>query len=179
MLLKPRKKMKSAKILLLLFLLAFGMSQVKAQRPMHEIHSMMLYNFMKYVNWPASTTSGDFVIGVVGDADVHDTLIKWYGTKSKGSQKIVIKQFNSVAEISDCHVLYVSSRRSSDFVAILAKISNKPTLTITDKPGLGKKGSSINFKTVSGKLKFELNQTSLEKSNLKVSSQLIGMSILI
>ncbi|MDH5366621.1 MAG: YfiR family protein [Cyclobacteriaceae bacterium] len=171
--------MKLTRIFLLLFLFVFGVSQVKAQRPMHEIHSMMLYNFMKYVNWPASTTSGDFVIGVIGDTDVHDTLIKWYGAKSKGAQKIAIKQFNSVAEITDCHVLYISSRKSSDFAAIKSKLSGKPTLTITDKPGLGKRGSNINFKTVSGKLKFELNQSSLEESNLKVSSQLIGMSILI
>ena len=150
-----------------------------AQRPMHEIHAMMLYNFMKYVNWPASVTSGDFVIGVLGDGDVHGTLSKWYGTKSKGSQKIVIKQFNSAADITECHVLYVGKKASGDFEAIKGKISGKSVLTISDKAGLGKKGSCINFKTVGGKLKFELNQSALEGASLKVSSQLTGMAILI
>lgn len=150
-----------------------------AQRPMHEIHAMMLYNFMKYVNWPASVTSGDFVIGVVGDSEVYGTLSKWYGAKSKGAQKIVIKQFNSAADVSDCHVLYVGKQASGDFEGILGKISGKSVLTISDKAGLGKKGSCINFKTVGGKLKFELNQAALESASLKVSSQLTGMAILI
>lgn len=134
---------------------------------------------MKYVNWPASVSSGDFVIGVVGDDDVYGTLAKWYGTKSKGAQKIVIKQFNSAAEVTDCHVLYVGKSASNNFDDILGKISGKPVLTISDKAGLGKKGSCINFKTVSGKLKFELNQAALEGATLKVSSQLTGMAILI
>ena len=171
--------MKLIKPFVLLVIMLVGSLNANAQRPMHEIHSMMLYNFMKYVNWPASQASGDFVIGVIGDTDVSGTLEKWYGTKQKGTQKIVIKAFNSVADISACHVLYVGSKSSGDFDDILAKLAGKSTLTITDRSGLGKKGSCINFKTVGGKLKFELNQASLDAASLQVSSQLTGMAILI
>jgi len=52
-------------------------------------------------------------------------------------------------------------------------------LTVTDGNGLGQKGSCINFKVVDGKLKFELNQAVIGTSNLKVSSQLSSMAILI
>jgi hypothetical protein len=52
-------------------------------------------------------------------------------------------------------------------------------LVITDKSGLGEKGSGINFKTVDNKLKFELNQKAIEASNLKVSGALSSMAILI
>ena len=158
----------------------FAALQVQAQeRTIQEIHSMMVYNFMKYVNWPPTSTSGDFVIGVVGEAKVHETLTKYYGTKSKGTQKIVIKAFKSAEDVTDCHVLYIGKTKSGSLADVLAKISGKSTLVITDKSGLGKKGSGINFKTVNGKLKFELNQAAISKANLKVSSQLSGMAILI
>ncbi|MFN7329218.1 MAG: YfiR family protein [Bacteroidota bacterium] len=52
-------------------------------------------------------------------------------------------------------------------------------MVITDRNGLGAKGSCINFKTVDDKLKFELNQAAIETSNLKVSSALTSMAILI
>ena len=149
------------------------------ERSIQEIHSMMVYNFMKYVNWPPTSTSGDFVIGVVGESKVHETLNKWYGSKSKGSQKIVIKEFGSAAEITDCHVIYIGKTKSNTLEDILAKISGKSTLVITDKTGMAKKGSGINFRTVNGKLKFELNQAAISSANLKVSSQLTGMAILI
>ncbi len=57
--------------------------------------------------------------------------------------------------------------------------TGKSVLTITDGNGLGQKGSCINFKVVDGKLKFELNQGVVTGSNLKVSSQLSSMAILI
>lgn len=150
-----------------------------SDRPMYEVHSMMVYNFMKYIYWPPTSSTGDFVIGVVGDTDVFETLTNWYGTKSKGNQKIIIKQFSNASEVTDCHVLYIGKSKSSSFGEIKNKLSGKSTLVITDKLGLGKKGSVINFKTVDNKLKFELNQSAVEGANLKVSSQLAGMAIVI
>jgi ribosomal protein L31 len=134
---------------------------------------------MKYVNWPPASTSGEFVIGVVGESKVHETLTKWYGAKSKGSQKIVIKEFANADAITDCHVLYIGKNKSGNLEGVLAKFAGKPTLIITDKTGLAKKGSGINFKTVNGKLKFEINQAAISNANLKISSQLTGMAILI
>jgi len=172
--------MKTFKILLMLFVGLSGLSESHAQeRSVQEIHSMMVYNFMKYVNWPASSTSGDFVIGVLGENKVHETLQKWYGTKSKGSQKIVIKNLSSPSDAGGCHVLYIGKGKSGDLQAVLSKVSGQSTLVITDRQGLGKKGSGINFKTVNGNLKFELNQAAISSSNLKISSQLTGMAIII
>jgi hypothetical protein len=157
----------------------FASTPKSVDKPEYEIHSMMLYNFTKYVYWPANYASGDFVIGVVGDKNVYETLNKWYGSKSKGAQKISIKFFKSGSEISDCHVLYVGRSNSGDFNLIKTKLTGKSTLLITNKAGMGKKGSIINFKTVDNKLKFELNQAAAEGAKLKVASQLSGMAIVI
>lgn len=157
-----------------------GSGQVMAQeRPAHEVYSMMVFNFTRYVQWPESGSSNEFVIGVIGNTDVFATLNTWYGGKSKGSQKYVIKKFNSANEVSDCQVLFIDKTKSAEFDAITTKVKGKNTLLITDKNGLGEKGSSINFKTVDNKLKFELNQKAIEASNLKVSSSLSSMAILI
>jgi hypothetical protein len=58
-----------------------------------------------------------------------------------------------------------------------AKFEDKPTLIVTDKNGLAKKGSCINFKLVGDKLKFEINEEAIVNSKLKVSSQLIAMGV--
>ncbi|MEL7004578.1 MAG: YfiR family protein, partial [Bacteroidota bacterium] len=41
------------------------------------------------------------------------------------------------------------------------------------------KGSCINFRIVNNRLKFELNQQAIQKSQLKTASQLTSMAILI
>ena len=148
-------------------------------RPMHEVHSMMVYNFTKYVQWPDHAATGEFVIGVVGNTDIYNTLNGWYGCKPRGTKTYIIKKFNSAADVTECHVLYIDKSKSGEFDNVNDKLKGKGTLIITDKSGLGEQGSSINFKLVDNKLKFELNQKAIEASNLKVSGALSSMAILI
>ncbi|HKZ38003.1 MAG TPA: YfiR family protein [Chryseolinea sp.] len=154
-------------------------SAFSQDRPIHEVYSMMVFNFTKYVQWPDHATTGEFVIGVVGNSDMYNTLNGWYGGKPRGSKTYIVKKFNSAAEVTDCHVIYIDKSKSSEFENVNTKLKGKGTLVITDKSGLGEKGSAINFKTVDNKLKFELNQKAIEASNLKVSGALSSMAILI
>jgi hypothetical protein len=162
----------------LALLLMIGYAQAQ-ERPTHEIHAAMLYNFIKYVQWPNEGDAGEFVVGVIGDENVFNTLKAWYDGKPKGSKKYVIKKLGSPGEAGDCQVVYVGKSKSKEFEAIKTSVTGKSVLTITDGNGLGQKGSCINFKVIDGKLKFELNQAVVGSANLKVSSQLSSMAIMI
>jgi hypothetical protein len=171
--------MKIVKTLAFVALIAASGSTMAQERPMHEVYSMMVFNFVRYVQWPDHTATGEFVIGVVGNSDVYNTLNTWYGGKPRGSKTYSIKKFNSASDITDCHVVFIDKSKSGEFEDINNKMKGKGTLIVTDKNGLGEKGSAINFKTVDNKLKFELNQKAMEASNLKVSGALSSMAILI
>jgi hypothetical protein len=166
---------------LLLFAFAFGIviNGMSQERPTHEIHAAMLYNFIKYVQWPNEADGGEFVVGVIGDENVFNTLKAWYDGKPKGTKKYVIKKLTSADEANGCQVVYVGKAKNREFENIKTNVNGKSILTITDGNGLGEKGSCINFKVVDGKLKFELNQATVSSSNLKVSTQLSSMAILI
>jgi len=167
-------------IVRMLIVMLIGITTVSAQqRPTHEIHAAMLYNFIKYVQWPDEGSGGEFVVGVIGEDDVFNTLKQWYDGKPKGSKKYVIKKLSSSLEASTCQVVYVGKTRSREFENVKNSVTGKSILTITDGNGLAEKGSCINFKIVDGKLRFELNQGVVTGSNLKVSGQLSSMAILI
>lgn len=165
--------------MLTLFALVFTAGVWAQERATHEIHAAMLYNFLKYVQWPNEAEGGEFVVGVMGEDDVFNTLKTWYDGKPKGSKKYVIKKLNSASEASTCQVVYLGKAKSNQLENVMGSISGKSVLTITDGNGLGKKGSCINFKVVDGKLKFELNQATVSSQNLKVSGQLSSMAIMI
>lgn len=174
--------MKHAKKIVLAVLAAlFALTAIKTfaqERPMHEVYSMMVFNFSKYVQWPDSG-NGEFVIGVIGNEEIYKTLSTWYAGKPKGTKKMVIKSFKDASEVQECQILFIDKSKSGEFDQAKAKVKGKGTLVVTDRNGLGSKGSCINFKTVDDKLKFELNQSAIEASNLKVSSALSQMAILI
>jgi len=171
--------MKTVKAVFVALVMLASSSVFAQERPMHEVYSMMVFNFVKYVQWPANDDSKEFVIGVMGNNEIFNTLSAWYAGKPKGNKTYVIKKFNSASEMTDCQVVFIDRSKSNEFDAVNNKVKGKGTLVVTDRNGLGTKGSCINFKKVDEKLKFELNQHAIEASNLKVSSALTNMAILI
>lgn len=167
------------KVILALILLWIATATFAQEKSSHEVYSLMVFNFSRYVEWPDQAEEGDFIIGVIGDDQVFNTLKQWYDGKPKGTKKYIIKKLTSPAECSACQVVYVAARESKAFDYIRKASAGKPILTITDSNGLGHKGSCINFKTVDGKLRFELNEAIVRQAGLKVSSSLVRMAILI
>ena len=163
----------------LCFLIMVSGNVYGQDRPTHEIHAAMLYNFIRYVQWPDESAAGEFVVGVIGDDNVFNTLKTWYDGKPKGSKKYVVRKLATSAEANACHVVYLGKSKNREFENVKASTTGRSILTVTDGNSLGHKGSCINFKIVDGKLKFELNQNTLTSSNLKISSQLSSMAILI
>jgi len=171
--------MEKMKIIIRIFLITLvSVTAAKAQeRSTEEIYAAMLYNFIKYVQWPDEAGAGEFVVGVMGDDNVYATLKQWYDGKPKGTKKYVIKKLSNTGEASTCHVVYMG--KAKDFDGVKNSVTGKSVLTITDGNGLGQRGSCINFKVVNGKLRFELNQGVVAAANLRVSGQLSSMAILI
>ena len=168
------------RIYMWLFLTAFFLNGnvFAQQKPLHEIYSMMVFNFVKYIQWPGNA-SGEFVIGVAGNNEMLETMSSWYNGNKMGARTYVIKKIQSPADAEDCQVVFLDKSRSSEFAAIQDRVKGKSTLLITDKNGLGERGSGINFRIVDNKLKFELNQKVLEGASLRAASALTSMAILI
>lgn len=166
-------------LLLVIFIVFSGKVCFAQDRPSHELHSMMIYNFLKYIEWPGNKNNGDFLVGVVDADEVYNTLNTWYGNKTRGNKKFIIKKATVADDLSQFQLVYIGKSGSDKFEDILTKIEGKPILTVTEKNGLGKKGSCINFKIVDNRLKFELNQSAIKKTTLKTSSQLAAMAIVI
>ena len=139
----------------------------------YKYHSVFIYNFTKYVQWPPSNQNqnNSFVIGVLGNSPMMGELEKLMTKKNVGSLPIIIKKISNISEAITCQAVFIPSHKSSQFDSD-PLLRGKPILFITETDGLGKKGSHINFVIQDGKIRFELNQTTILEAGLKVSSQL-------
>ena len=168
------------RLLIVVFFASFGF-QSKAQLPdpVSKIKVMFLYNFTKYIEWPQEYKQGDFVIGILGGGaeNLKKELEKLALTKKAGIQNIVIKTFSSVSDIEKCHMLFIPEPKSGMLDEAAARCKKTSTLIVTEKDGLAKKGSAINFVVKDNKQNFELNKGNIEKYNLNVSSSLLSLAI--
>ena len=142
-----------------------------------RLQANYIYNIIKYINWPESYKTGDFVIGVLGSSKVTVELKKLAATKKVFAQSISVVEFNSTADISKCHVLFISNLSSGLIREALARVGSNATLIISESPGLAASGSAINFILKDETLGFELNEVAIKRRGLQVDSKLKNLSL--
>ncbi|MDN5200354.1 YfiR family protein [Fulvivirgaceae bacterium BMA10] len=142
--------------------------------------AIFIYNFSKYVEWPQSALSENFRIGILGEyPNLLKELNNMASTKKRGFQSFEITNFSAVDQINQCQILYVDKNKSEEIENIIKKLNGTSTLLVTDKEGFALKGAAINLLYNQNKQKMEINTTTIEKYNLKVSSQLLALAIVV
>ncbi|MDW7694110.1 YfiR family protein [Flammeovirgaceae bacterium SG7u.111] len=179
MITKPKK----ALVVLILLISSFAIShtsdaQIKLTKGT-DARRLFVYNFMKYVFWPNEDINKEFVITIVNNEEMYTSLSTSLNGSIHRGRKVVVKQVNDVNDIHEPSIVYLPKEESRHFKSIQKQVTGKATLLITDQQGLGKEGSSINFKEVNKYLKFEINMESMEKSHLRVAMPLKQLAIII
>jgi len=145
----------------------------------YQLHAVYMYQFTKYIKWPDTKNTGDFVIGVLGESPATEYLQKMADAKKVGSRNIILKKYSNAEGIGDNHMLFIGKNVIDSVNQILPKIQETNTLLITEEEGFGLEGSNINFVERNGRLVFELNQNAMRREDLRVSSELSRLAIVL
>lgn len=167
--------MKKTSFILLFLVVSLG----TAFSQNYKMHSVFIYSFTRYVQWPDSYNQGDFEILVLGESPIVEELKAMAQAKKVGDRTIKVSKIKSPSEIRKCNILFVAASRSKEITEVMGKVNAQSILVVTEEEGLGVQGSDINFIVKDGKLAFELNQTAINKQGLKVSNELTRLAILI
>ena len=157
--------------------LAFHTVSTFAQN--YKMHSVFIFSFTRYIQWPDQYNGGDFEILVLGDTPILAELKTMAESKKVGERSIKVTKINSPADIRRCNILFVPASKSAQLTEVLDKVTSQSILVVTEEPGMGAKGSNVNFITRDGKLAFELNQAASSRQGLKISNELSRLAILI
>ena len=163
------------RISILLITLFAGIGWANAQE--ENTISIAIYNFTRYIDWPASESSKDFYIDVIGHKSVYDKLKELTNGRKVGNRNINVRFLESVDKITTSEILFVGFWQSKDLVRITDKIKGSNTLIITEKDGLIENGSAINFVIRNGVIKFEIRKSNIVKYGLVLSETLEQMAV--
>lgn len=135
---------------------------------------------MKYIEWPENQSKGDFVLGVYGDSPILKELSILSSSKKLKGRNIVVKIINKPDEAAMCQLLYIPSSKSSALKQLKETLNGKPILLVGEREGLAKKGTALSFCTLEDDaLKFDINKKEIEQRQLKISSSLIQLGIVV
>lgn len=157
---------------------AHSLSQTAPAPPLEAgVKAAFLYNFAKFIDWPASisvTPDKTFVIGVVGDTPVLAALSSLEGSEIKG-RRLVVRRFVR-PEVAACHVLFVDAAQTAAFAQEAAGLREVPILTVGEGDEFLKAGGMIAFVKDGGKMRYRVRAHAAEAARLSISSKLLNLA---
>ena len=167
------KKLLTIIILLVGFaVVAEAQSMNTKVNPRAKMKSLFIYKFAQSIEYPEAYKQGEFVIAVVNDDDLANSLRSAAQAKSINSQKVVIKTYTTVAEVERCHVIYIGGKTQAEVEPFSKKARNYNALIITEGVGMIGRLSAINFIISGNLIKFEMNLRIFREQDLTVSNTL-------
>jgi len=129
-----------------------------------------------FIQWP--NLKDDFTIGIYQDENLKNLMIKIY--EDKKIHKLPIKVFNiknkNDKRLKNIDLLYLTKESSKNVDSIIQKIKNKPVLIVTEHPNDVYQGMHLGLYYKNKRIKFVINQESLENSNLKASYKILKLA---
>ena len=157
--------------------LAQGQSAPKFSE--HEVKAAFLFNFMQFVEWPASVAtnaSRPLVIGVLGDYPFGAALDETIKGETVRGQPLQIKRSRLVDDMKDCQLVFICRNEKPHLKEILNSLRGCGTLTVSDIEEFCQHGGMIELLNEGGKIRFAINQEAAEQGKVKISSKLLRLA---
>lgn len=152
---------------------ALGQSR-RVQEP--ELKAAYLYNFGKFVRWPAQAPGGDFTICVLGRDPFGEVLERTIEGETIAGAKLATKRIIAVREAVGCRVLFISSSEEGRASRVLESLAGAPVLTVSDIEGFSDRGGMIEFVNEGARVRFRINLEAAEAAGLNLSSELLRVA---
>ncbi len=143
----------------------------------HQIKALYLFNFTKYVEWPAASTNAvPFVIGVAEAAEIKNDLLEITKGKRLQGREVIIRTVNTVADIKGCHILFIGRGQGTQAGELLRSARGTAVLTVGEAEGFLTQGGMINFTNQENRVRLEIGLDNVQQARLNVSAKLLAVA---
>ncbi len=164
---------------ILLFVGSLKLSAQTAIPPEYEIKAVFLFNFARFVDWPAKTfpdADAPFVIGVLGEDPFGSYLDETLRGEKVNGRPLAVQRYRRVGEIRACQVLFISRSEADRLEQILASLRGRGILTVGDTDDFAARGGMIRLATEKNKVRMRINLDVVKAANLAISSKLLRVA---
>jgi hypothetical protein len=154
-----------------------AMSQSE-EGPAYTVKLAFLYNFTKFVEWPATSyrdAGAPLVICIAGHDPFSSDLEQELRTRTARGRSVEVRTPRPTDALSGCQVLFVPVTEK-DQNRIVRDLNGSSTLTVGETEGFASRGGVINFTVQENKVRFEINELAADRAGLKISSKLLSIA---
>lgn len=142
----------------------------------HQLKAAYVFNFVKFVEWPASPVGAPLTVCFVGAEGVHNAFASGIEKKRAGGHPLKARNLQADEPLDNCHAVYVHAPVVSANPTLVGRHSARPLLTVSDAPGFTRLGGMIEMFTENNRLRFNINVTHAEHAGLRISSSVLKLA---
>ncbi len=137
-----------------------------------QFKAAYVFNFVKFVEWPAAETRETLTICFVGGDGVYTELATGIADKRVGTRSLAAIQVTDTMPAPHCEALYIEASK----VASYSLPAEWAVLTISDAADFTERGGMIGMFTENHRLRFVINLRNAEMAGLHISSDLLKLA---
>ena len=166
-------------LLIALALMVLGAQPTATRSPEQaieaEVKAVFLYNFAKYVDWPASQGSSATIrMCVTAQPQFLAVLREAVRDEIVNGRPLAAIGLDGLDAARECDILYVGASNTPDAAAWINAVRGRQVLTVGD--GTLVDGLVIAFVKDQNRVRFDINRQAAAKQNLAISSRLLGLA---
>ena len=147
----------------------------------YRVKAAFLYNFTKFVEWPANGggKSQPFRVGILGE-DFFGDEIKGLADKTVGDRSLTVQRYPTWNDrVKESDILFISGSEEKNLTEILKRLDGAPVLTVGDTADYARHGVMINFFMEDNKVRFKINLKQAQRTGFKISSRLLKLALIL
>ena len=156
-------------------------TSARAQAPSNEaqVKAAFVYNFLKFIEWPAETFVGpqdSLIVGIVGGGATAEATARLLTGKLVSGRPIGIRRLDGDAVIGAFQAIFVGDLEPRHLQRALDTVKLDPIVSIGEAEGFVNRGGMIGLLVEGQKVRFEINADAAEGRGLRISSKLLALA---
>ena len=159
-----------------------GGEETSPEHTESEIKAAFLFNFTKYVDWPADALPGaqaGFVLCDEGRDDFKGGLESMLRGRTVEGRALAWKIVRGAPAPGECQLLFVGREEGQRSAALLAALRKTPILTVGETEEFGSQGGIIWFTLSGNRVRFTINLDAARRAGLRISSRLLAVATVV
>jgi hypothetical protein len=162
-----------------LLLAATCASPVRAQENLRlveqDIKAGLLYNFLRYTQWPGAAPTASALVCVYGRDPFAGRLQPMAG-RTVNQRTIEIRAVRSVPELDACSLLFIDAEARERWPALRDHLAGRAVLTVSDFSGFADSGGMIEFTRIDNRIGMRINTEAVGAARLVVQDRLLRLA---
>ncbi|MCA1559843.1 MAG: YfiR family protein [Acidobacteria bacterium] len=144
-----------------------------------DIKAAFLFNFTKFVDWPATAFEGTpnvFRVCVFAEPSFVRSVQRMLQGETVRGRPLQVETPYSAERARTCHIAYFAQSSVDHAAGLLPALRQEPVLTVGESKRFLTQGGALAFVLDDNRVRFDINKKAADQAGLTISSKLLRVA---